>query len=291
MGKAKKRSTTSSPKASASSRAHAAAARADNLARDQRAGGAEHEATRRDDHAAVFGEPEQDHGKVKDMNPAQIERLVAQGIPRGLIIPQSVRNAGWVDNPPKPMVFDMKTTVKVEDDATRLFREQVEAEALAKKNKGLNALKESKRLKAERSKIDMEINRWNARKNRFEIDPTLVAAKTARLLAAGLKPTEPKVQKAEAAPKTKREAPSRTKGEASKPCAANVEPLPEKGKRRAVAVASYKDFVAIAALAKQCECSEGSIRSHFTDLHAKHGFGYELKDGAYKLITPKGWKP
>jgi len=72
--------------------------------------------------------------------------------------------------------------------------------------------------------------------------------------------------------------------------------LPEKGKRREVALASYKGFVSIADIAKQLDCSEGSVKSHLNDLHIKHGFGFEIAsdpiDGdKAKLLVPKGWKP
>lgn len=67
--------------------------------------------------------------------------------------------------------------------------------------------------------------------------------------------------------------------------------LPEKGKRREVALATYKGFVPIADVAKQLDCSEGSVKSHLNDLHIKHGYGFEIEDGKAKLLVPKGWKP
>lgn len=71
-----------------------------------------------------------------------------------------------------------------------------------------------------------------------------------------------------------------------------ITPLPEKGKRREVAVATYQGWKSIASIAMQLDCSEGSIKSHLNDLHIKHGYGFELNDkGEARLLVPKGWTP
>lgn len=67
--------------------------------------------------------------------------------------------------------------------------------------------------------------------------------------------------------------------------------LPEKGKRREVALMTYKGFVEIADVAKKLECSEGSVKSHLNDLHIKHGYGFEIEGTKARLLVPKGWKP
>ncbi len=71
-----------------------------------------------------------------------------------------------------------------------------------------------------------------------------------------------------------------------------ITPLPEKGKRREVAIATYQGFKSIASIAMALDCSEGSVKSHLNDLHIKHGYGFELNDkGEAKLLVPKGWTP
>jgi biotin operon repressor len=67
--------------------------------------------------------------------------------------------------------------------------------------------------------------------------------------------------------------------------------LPEKGKRREVALATYRGFVKIADVASKLECSENSVKSHLNDLHIKHGFGFEIDGDKAMLLTPKGWMP
>lgn len=85
----------------------------------------------------------------------------------------------------------------------------------------------------------------------------------------------------------------RAKASAGKPASAKVEKLPEKGKRRDVALATYKGMVKVAGVAAKVGCSEASVRSHLHDLHTKHGLGYELSAdrSECRLLTPKGWKP
>lgn len=67
--------------------------------------------------------------------------------------------------------------------------------------------------------------------------------------------------------------------------------LPEKGKRREVALATYEGFVEIASVAMKLDCSEGSVKSHLNDLHIKHGYGFEIDGSKAKLLVPEGWKP
>lgn len=75
-----------------------------------------------------------------------------------------------------------------------------------------------------------------------------------------------------------------------KPCKPTVSKLPDKGKRREVALAMLQDM-AIADVAEKIGCSVNSVRSHLHDLHTKHGFGYELSTDKSrgKLIVPAGW--
>lgn len=68
-------------------------------------------------------------------------------------------------------------------------------------------------------------------------------------------------------------------------------PLPEKGKRREVALATYKGWTSIKEIAEKLQCSEGSVRSHLNDLHLKHGYGFEIDGDKARLLVPKGWKP
>jgi hypothetical protein len=77
---------------------------------------------------------------------------------------------------------------------------------------------------------------------------------------------------------------------AGKPCKPTVSKLPEKGKRREVALAMLTEM-AIADVAEKIGCSINSVRSHLHDLHTKHGFGYELSPDKSrgKLIVPSGW--
>lgn len=71
--------------------------------------------------------------------------------------------------------------------------------------------------------------------------------------------------------------------------------LPEKGKRREVALATISlfDLVDVKTVAEKVGCSEASVRSHLNDLHTKHGFGFEYSDdrSAVRLLVPDGWTP
>lgn len=67
--------------------------------------------------------------------------------------------------------------------------------------------------------------------------------------------------------------------------------LPEKGKRREVALMTYRGFTSMAEIASKLECSVGSVKSHLNDLHLKHGFGFEIDGEKAMLLTPKGWMP
>jgi hypothetical protein len=206
-------------------------------------------------------------------------------IPDFLRIPQAERDEAWVRNPPTAGSFAQIKETRNEDEATRLFREQVEAEKLAKKNRSLRKLKESK----EKVKVDHETQRWDPGKGRFVDDPVGIARKKARLAASGLvvKETEDKPPRSsQSGPRPPRAA----KGEAivRDPALKIEPPLPDKGKRREVALMCLGG-AALADVAKKLECSEGSVRSHLTDLHQKHGFGYRLHEGKATLIAPKGW--
>lgn len=219
-------------------------------------------------------------------------------IPDFLRIPQKMRDREWELSPPSAVSFELPTTVKNEDDATRQFREQLEKEKELKKQAQFSKMKRKKEL----AKVDRTGQRWNSMKNRWEDDPWLMQQaereRQERLANSGLvldrpepkvkarKPEKPKAEKSRTA-----KAPRTKSGPVVRPCSDKVTALPEKGKRREVALACHKDWTSIAAIAMRLDCSEGSVRSHLTDLHAKHGFGYELDAGRCRLITPKGWKP
>lgn len=220
-------------------------------------------------------------------------------IPDFLKIPAKVRDKAWEDNPPRTKSFDMPTKTKNEDEATRLFREQVEREKELKKAR---AFEKIKRIRAEKA-IDRTGQRWNPRRSRWEDDPFFVKPvhPGADML---VRKAEPKVKAKKASvndglntfAKTTQakpvKSPAKSKGgPIEKPCAAEVSALPEKGKRREVALAAFKGPASMAAIAMALGCSEGSVRSHLTDLHQKHGFGYKIEDGRATLLTPKGWKP
>lgn len=79
-------------------------------------------------------------------------------------------------------------------------------------------------------------------------------------------------------------------GGGGKPLSGETTALPEKGKRREVAVACSRGWIGIAEVAEAVGCSEASVKSHLNDLHTKHGLGYEYKDGRARLLAPKGWK-
>ena len=93
-----------------------------------------------------------------------------------------------------------------------------------------------------------------------------------------------KIKRAGGAAKT-----AATKKTTGKPCAAEVTPLPAKGKRRDIAISCSEGWVPVEELATRHGCSTGSVKSHLADLHTKHGFGYEQDDNRVRLITPKGW--
>jgi hypothetical protein len=76
-----------------------------------------------------------------------------------------------------------------------------------------------------------------------------------------------------------------------KPLASKVTPLPEKGKRRDVAICCAEGFVPIEEVAARAQCSAASVRSHLTDLHTKHGFGFEQEGNKVRLLVPEGWTP
>jgi biotin operon repressor len=65
--------------------------------------------------------------------------------------------------------------------------------------------------------------------------------------------------------------------------------LPDKGKRREVALACLNRFTPIAEIAEKLACSEGSVRSHLNDLHLKHGLGFEILEGKAKVLAPDGY--
>lgn len=96
---------------------------------------------------------------------------------------------------------------------------------------------------------------------------------------------EPKLDK----PKAARSAAAKRGG--GKPLKDEVTKLPEKGKRRDVALLTAKGWIELEKAAEKVGCSEGSIRSHLVDLHNKHGFGYEQDGRKVRLLAPKGWKP
>jgi hypothetical protein len=67
--------------------------------------------------------------------------------------------------------------------------------------------------------------------------------------------------------------------------------LPEKGKRREVALATRAGFVEMTTVADALQCTVGSVKSHLNDLHIKHGFGFEIDGTKARLLAPMGWKP
>jgi hypothetical protein len=206
----------------------------------------------------------------------------------------------WEMFPPKAMGFDMDKMKREESPETKAFRAQMEAEALAKRARMFDKLKRKK----EAQKIDRTGQRWDARKNKWVLDLQLVAAaereKAEKMARAGLLPIPtkaaptktPKAPKTPKVPSDKPKVVRAAKGAPIvRPCAATVTALPEKGKRREVALACFGKKAKMADIAKQLDCSEGSVRSHLTDLHQKHGFGYTITDGVAELSAPKGWKP
>ena len=76
-----------------------------------------------------------------------------------------------------------------------------------------------------------------------------------------------------------------------KPLAAKVSPLPEKGKRRDVAICCVEGWIPIEEVATRAQCSAASVRSHLNDLHTKHGFGFEQEGNKVRLLAPEGWTP
>lgn len=75
-----------------------------------------------------------------------------------------------------------------------------------------------------------------------------------------------------------------------KPCKEIVTDLPAKGKRREVALMMLQEQ-ALEDVAAALDCSVSSVRSHLHDLHAKHGFGFEMSPDRARgrLLVPAGW--
>ena len=69
-------------------------------------------------------------------------------------------------------------------------------------------------------------------------------------------------------------------------------PLPDKGKRREVAIGCL-NWIEKDKLAAKVGCSLASLASHLHDLKIKHGLGYESSSDKKKvrLVVPKGWTP
>lgn len=75
-----------------------------------------------------------------------------------------------------------------------------------------------------------------------------------------------------------------------KPCKSSITRLPDKGKRRKVALLMVNE-IPLAKVAEEVGCSLNSVKSHLHDLHTMHGFGYEFSSDklSAKLIIPNNW--
>lgn len=88
------------------------------------------------------------------------------------------------------------------------------------------------------------------------------------------------------------DAPKKAPKATGKKASAETKPLPEKGKRREVALAFKSGKpVDLAKVAEQVKCSVASVKSHLHDLSTKHGLGFEYSKDRKQatIIAPKGY--